>query len=150
MTHYGGLRTFLMVPPLRFTLLPSQADIEVNEGTLMADFVTGGSNFFYINGERFTMAGDRNGPEDAICFPVPCTGPAGRGAVATFDTAGTGVSIHVYSTGNAVRTEERMGLESWDPSFNYPGVDARSTLAKEIAMHTGSGAHPFWVTGNAA
>eukprot|EP01057_Protomagalhaensia_wolfi_P005759 Protomagalhaensia_wolfi_Nauph_80__5758@NODE_701_length_2092_cov_17_986849_g524_i0_p2_GENE_NODE_701_length_2092_cov_17_986849_g524_i0NODE_701_length_2092_cov_17_986849_g524_i0_p2_ORF_typecomplete_len219_score44_65DUF5011/PF16403_5/0_53DUF5011/PF16403_5/3_5e03_NODE_701_length_2092_cov_17_986849_g524_i07663 len=129
---------------------PQGNEITVTEGELMANFIAGANNFFYVNGERFTLAGDRNGPDDVIAFPVPCTGPTGRGAVATFDTAGTGVSIHIYTTAPAVRTAERLGLDSVDPSFTYPAVDARGTLADKISKHTASGVHPFWVTGNGA
>lgn len=90
----------------------------------------------------------RTGPDDVLCFPVTCTATQGRGAIATFDNEGTGVSIHFFTTSPAVRTEVRMGCDQTGPEFPNAAVDARGALPEKIAKHTGVGAHPFWVTGN--
>lgn len=126
---------------------PQGNSITVNEGSLMAEFIAGTKNYFYINGERFTLAGPKEGPEEAYAFPVTCTGTLGRGAIATFDKAGTGVSVHIFSTSPAVRTEVRLGCDQVGPNFPNAAVDARGELPDKVAKHTSSTeTSPFYYT----
>ncbi|EZG47987.1 hypothetical protein GNI_130140 [Gregarina niphandrodes] len=119
-----------------------QAMTVEGEAAAMAAFIAGTQKFFFINGERFTQTADR-APEGHSYF-VNCSGPNSRGALCHFDTAGTGVSIFIYSSSKPVGTDERMGLAKTLPDFEAQPVDSRN-LPSLLAGFANETYAPFWI-----
>lgn len=78
---------------------------------------------------------------------ISCTGGSSRGAIAMLDDQGTGLAVWVYTSSQAVRTEERMGLDKIGADFPNQGVSANSQVTPVVSGYTVAGMHPFWATG---